>query len=94
MTEGSGSLNIFMTERSGFGIQIRVFLDPDPVKNKSWIRIWFVLRGYIRIWNRSISDRICNPESKPYGRNGWYFDLTGISKTNKFPNDPIPSSLM
>ena len=31
-------------------------LDPDPVFKKSWIRIWFALRGLIRI--RSISDRI------------------------------------
>ena len=46
-------------------------LDPDTVLKKSWIRIQFVLRGWIRIWIRfvlrvwirirSISDRIRNP---------------------------------
>ena len=46
-------------------------MDPDPVFKNSWIRIRFVLRGWIRIWNlyvlrgwnriRSISDRIRNP---------------------------------
>ena len=33
--------------------------DPDLVLKKSWNRIRFVLRGWIRI--RSISDRIRNP---------------------------------
>ena len=34
-------------------------LDPDPFLKNSWIRIQFVLTGWIRI--QSISDRIRNP---------------------------------
>ena len=35
---------------------------PDPIKKKEkWIRIQFVLKGWIRIRIRSISDRIRNP---------------------------------
>ena len=46
------------------------YLDPDPGPffKKSWIRIRFVLTGWIRIRIQSISYRIRNPGSS-YGAN-------------------------